>query len=121
MRRIALSAIIVGLGAVGSLAEARPAFEVASVGPQREPIRAENVATGMIPRALPGCRFSVTHVTVESLLAFAYDLRPYRIIGGPEWVRTDRFAVNAKAAGIDSSLRPERLTFDDVARSRAVL
>jgi uncharacterized protein (TIGR03435 family) len=99
VRRITLAAVVVVLAVPGVPAQQpTPAFDVASVRPQREPIRAENVATGMIPRALPGGRFSVTHVTVESLLAFAYDLRPYRIVGGPDWIRTDLFAVDAKAA-----------------------
>ena len=93
-----LVALVVMCGASAVVAQqAKPQFEVASVRRQSEPIKAENVASGMIPRALPGGRFSVTHVTVESLLAFAYDVRPYRIMGGPDWVRQDLFAVNAKA------------------------
>jgi uncharacterized protein (TIGR03435 family) len=90
--------ILLSLGGAAAAQQTIPTFEVASVKPQREPIRAEN-ASGIVPRTLPGGRFFGTHATLESLLAFAYDVRPYRIVGGPDWMRQDRFAIDARAEG----------------------
>lgn len=83
------------LGASASVAarQPKPRFEVASVTPAKslKPSRAP------VPRVQPGGRFSAGLATVESLVSFAYDLKPYRIAGGPDWVRRDRFEVSAKA------------------------
>jgi uncharacterized protein (TIGR03435 family) len=46
---------------------------------------------------LAGGVFTATYATVEHLLMFAYDLRDYRIVGGPDWIRRDIFEVRAKA------------------------
>ena len=75
----------------------KPAFEVASVKPQRE--LPAPFSPDLMPRVKPGGVFSPTYATVEDLLAFAYDLKPYRISGGPDWIRHDRFAINARAGG----------------------
>jgi len=83
-----------------------PKFEVASVKSQHEPLTLENVASGAIPRALAGGRFSHTHLTVESLVTFAYDLKAYQVVGSPNWVRHDMFAIDAKAA---SDVPPEQI------------
>jgi uncharacterized protein (TIGR03435 family) len=85
------------MATVATRAQRVPAFDVASVKPQREPLTAENVVSGAIPRALPGGRFNHSHVTVEALLTFAWDLRPHQVVGAPDWVRNDRFAIDAKA------------------------
>jgi uncharacterized protein (TIGR03435 family) len=71
-----------------------PRFEVASVKStdSRTPVGAP------IPRALPGGRFRADFATVETLLWFAYGVRQDFIIGGPDWVRQDRFEISAKAS-----------------------
>jgi uncharacterized protein (TIGR03435 family) len=45
----------------------------------------------------PGGRFVAMNVTARQLLAAALHLEPGRIIGGPAWVDTDRFNVEAVA------------------------
>ena len=106
--RLAVCGGLVALAAVCALGaqDARPAFEVASVRPQHEPLTAQNVASGAIPRALPGGRFSHSHLTVDALLLFAYDLKPYQVEGLPDWARSERFAIDARAAG---DVPPERI------------
>ncbi|HET9192419.1 MAG TPA: TIGR03435 family protein [Vicinamibacterales bacterium] len=81
------------LGASVAAQQPKPRFEVASVTPAEslKPLRAP------VPRVQPGGRFSAGLATVEALMSFAYDLKPYRIAGGPDWVRRDRFEVSAKA------------------------
>lgn len=69
----------------------RPAFEVASIKPgdpndQRVGIHLQ-----------PGGRFTTTNATLKILIAFAYDLQTHQISGGPKWLETDNFNIEAKA------------------------
>jgi uncharacterized protein (TIGR03435 family) len=70
------------------------AFEVASVKPNKT---ADN--RGMRIQSLPGGGLSATGVPLYVLMVFAYDLpiQSSRISGGPDWLRSDRFDVEAKA------------------------
>jgi uncharacterized protein (TIGR03435 family) len=43
---------------------------------------------------------------VSALIAYAYDLPDFQIVGGPDWIRTERFDVDAKAA----SAQPRSVT-----------
>jgi len=88
-------AAIVAFGAVAAQ-ERKPRFEVASVKPQRAPINAATLR-GSGPRVMPGGVFNPTRTSVSSLLMFAYDLKPYQILGGPDWVRRDVFHIDARA------------------------
>lgn len=77
------------------------AFEVASVRPNNsgEP----RVLLGL----QPGGRFSATNVTARLLIRQAYDVQDFQIVGGPDWLGSDRFDVVAKAP--DDTLSPELL------------
>ena len=84
-------ALIVG-GVVASAAQLpSPAFEVASI--KRNVSRSFPVG----PQARPGGSFIATNATLERIVRFAYDLPEYRVIGGPDWIRMDRFDVEARA------------------------
>jgi bla regulator protein BlaR1 len=73
---------------------AHPAFEVASVKPNKT---ADNRNMGV--QFLPGGGLSAKGVPLYLLIVFAYDLpiQTSRISGGPEWLRSDRFDIEAKA------------------------
>jgi uncharacterized protein (TIGR03435 family) len=99
-RSIVIDAILVtaallqppGLQAQAPAADA--GFEVASVKP--------NNASGPFPFGriglLPGGRFTGIGATLHELIRAAYGLREdAQISGGPNWVSTERFAVEAKA------------------------
>lgn len=79
-------------GAQGTQAEAvrAPEFEVASIKP--------NHSDGnMIRMGGPDVsRFVATSVTAKMLITFAYNLRDFQVSGGPSWIGTDRFDVDAK-------------------------
>ncbi len=68
-----------------------PAFEVASVKPNRS-----DRLVIQIDRPVSD-RFSATNVPLRELIRFAYDLQDTRLIGGPDWTRSERFDIVAKA------------------------
>jgi uncharacterized protein (TIGR03435 family) len=69
-------------------------FEVASIKPA-------DPSQSMIDfRVLAGGRLRVVNRTLSEMVREAYRLKPYqRVSGGPAWKDTDRFNVEAKAAG----------------------
>jgi uncharacterized protein (TIGR03435 family) len=71
---------------------ATPSFEVASVKPNRS-------ADPGIRIDLPGGnRFVATNVPLRELIRFAYDVQSVRLIGGPDWARSERFDIVATSA-----------------------
>jgi len=64
-----------------------PAFEAASIKESR----------GLSPTPFAPDRFSRSNITLSLILAYAYQLSEFQIEGGPDWVRTRRFDIEAKA------------------------
>jgi uncharacterized protein (TIGR03435 family) len=69
----------------------KPSFEVASIKPN---ISSDERVALLTP---PGGRIVATNVTLKTLMAVAYRLPESRIFGGPSWLTTDRWNVEAKA------------------------
>jgi uncharacterized protein (TIGR03435 family) len=67
---------------------ARPAFEVASIKPAQ---------TRGFMNISPSGQVSVSGMTVKGLLTFAYKLRDDQVLGGPAWIATEVWAIQAKA------------------------
>jgi uncharacterized protein (TIGR03435 family) len=67
-----------------------PSFEVASIKVSTEP-------GGAAGQVAPD-RFRMSGGLIPSLIAYAYDLPRFQIVGGPDWMNTERFDVDAKAA-----------------------
>jgi uncharacterized protein (TIGR03435 family) len=88
----------VACGAARGLAtpsqSADAAFELASVKENRIPSHERGGAT---TRMLPGGRYEARAITVAMLIGRAYELRPYQIVGGPDWINETRFDILAKA------------------------
>ena len=80
-----------------------PAFEVASVRPNKS-------GDGRVMLGVqPGGRFTATNVPLKMLLRQAYNVQDFQVVGGPEWLGSDRFDVVAKATeeGINfETMRP---------------
>ena len=67
-------------------------FEVVSVKPYQGPV------TLIGSRTEPGGRFMAQQQSLRDLIALAYKVRDSQIVGGPAWIGSDRFDVNAKAS-----------------------
>jgi len=70
---------------------AQSAFEVASVKPS-PPGAAERSLTRQ-----PGAKLSASNATVKMLIFLAYQVMPFQVTGGPDWVGAEGFEIKAKA------------------------
>lgn len=105
MLRVASFVAVLFLMSAGLLAQDRsavdlPAFEVISIK-----LRTGDTPGGGIPNSPD--RFVRPNVTAAQLIEYAYEVRGFQVIGGPGWLRSDRFEVSAKAerAAPDAQIR----------------
>jgi uncharacterized protein (TIGR03435 family) len=102
LRQVALFGIVAGPVVFGLVSAAQiraqsppmaaaPAlsFEVVSVKPNRS----GDMRTGI--RFQPG-RFTSTGSTVKQLIGLAYNVRDFQVTGGPSWISSDKFDIDAK-------------------------
>lgn len=82
--KVALWALII---LAGSAASAQSQYEVATIRPS-----APGTTRHMQIR---GTRFATEGTTVVDLLQFAYGVHTSQIVGGPNWIKTDRFDISA--------------------------
>jgi uncharacterized protein (TIGR03435 family) len=87
MRRTSI-ALFVCLGVWG---QSKLEFEVVSIKPHPEPV---NVSFNM----LQGAAYRGVAITLAGLIQDAYDLKRDQVSGGPGWVTSERFDIDAKAA-----------------------
>jgi uncharacterized protein (TIGR03435 family) len=71
------------------LATDRPSFDTASVRPS------DPAATASIMRVSPS-GITTEGTKLLALIATAYELRDFQILGGPDWMASDRFDITAK-------------------------
>jgi uncharacterized protein (TIGR03435 family) len=73
--------------------ETSPVFEVASVRQNTSP-------EGFVQLGIePDGRFTASNMPLRMLIRTAYQLQDAQLMGGPEWISTDRFDVLARAEG----------------------
>jgi uncharacterized protein (TIGR03435 family) len=53
----------------------------------------------------PGGRIKAVNCTLEHLLSEAFDVRPFQISGGPNWLRTGGFDIDARPSADSRSIR----------------
>jgi uncharacterized protein (TIGR03435 family) len=78
-----------------------PTFEVASI---RLHVGAF-MGVGIKPS---GPNVAMEAMSLQNLVGYAYDLKPYQILGGPAWVTVDRFDISARAEG-DAALALQQI------------
>jgi bla regulator protein blaR1 len=76
-------------------------FEVASIKPS-------SPDSGTETRRYPGGRFTASGVTLKALIQRAWNVKSFQVTGGPAWVNSQRYDVNAKAA-LDGNLSGDQL------------
>jgi uncharacterized protein (TIGR03435 family) len=92
---IAVTPAIVSLHAAP---QAQPTFEVASIK--------RNLSGEASSSFRPSpARFEALNQTLRRLLIHAYSLKESQLLGGPAWVDSDRYDIEAKADGTASSSR----------------
>jgi len=68
----------------------QPQFEVASIKPSSASPDSSGFSTGH-------GRLVGTNVTLKRSIIGAYSVGPNQVVGGPDWIDSDRFDINAKA------------------------
>ena len=82
---------LVGMTVALAAQTPKPASGVVSV--KRE--TRDRLGSGVM--VVSGDSFTATNVPLVRVIAFAYAVAVYQVIGGPDWIRTDRFDIVAKA------------------------
>jgi uncharacterized protein (TIGR03435 family) len=84
-------ALVAG-GVVAQAAQSQaPTFDVVSIK------RNVSGSFPVGPEARAGGSFVATNATLERIVRFAYDVPDYQVAGGFDWVRTNRFDIEARA------------------------
>jgi uncharacterized protein (TIGR03435 family) len=68
-------------------------FDVASIKPNKS----GGVLDAMVLQ--PGGRFTATNATLRELIRVAYGIQTSQIVGGPNWIGSERFDIVAKGEG----------------------
>jgi uncharacterized protein (TIGR03435 family) len=91
-KKIGLAAFIIALASipVAHAQSSRPAFEVASVKPSN------SGRPGMSIETEPG-RFKAINATVSFLIQYAFSLKDFQLSGGPGWIGSDKFDIDARS------------------------
>jgi uncharacterized protein (TIGR03435 family) len=83
----------------------RPTFEVASIKP----------STVIGPINTPPGRFIAVGQSLKTLIGYAYRMRDYQIFGGPGWMNTDRWEIQAKVP--EGVIVPRPSTMEELEKS----
>jgi uncharacterized protein (TIGR03435 family) len=70
-------------------ADANPSFEVATIKPSKP----DQPGKAFLFR---GNRFTTINTTLSDLISFAYDVQQKQVVGGPDWMSTDKFDIAAQ-------------------------
>lgn len=73
---------------------AEPRFEVASIRRNTSPAQG-----GTGSRLQPGGNYTAANLTLQQLIAIAYDIPIARVLEGPDWIAGDRYDIAARADG----------------------
>ncbi|HET9832011.1 MAG TPA: TIGR03435 family protein [Vicinamibacterales bacterium] len=109
MRSIGAAIACAALVLFATAQSPRPSFEAAS-------IKTNESSSPLVRLSTPTGRLSGVNVTLRMLIRNAYLLQDFRMSGGPAWIDTDRFDVEATAGasvGFDQVRAMERTLLED--------
>lgn len=89
----------------------QPSFEVASIRPNHTGERI------MLFQPSRGGRFTANNCSLRLLIQYAFDVMPFQISGAPDWVRSERYDIAAKAAS-DAEFRDIQLMLQQLIKDR---
>ena len=92
-RLIFVMALTVLAATSGAQAPKDPAFDVAAIKP------AADTQAFSFSMVQPGGRYVGQNMSLRLLIKTAYGVHDSQIIGGPSWIDSDRWDINAKAEG----------------------
>jgi uncharacterized protein (TIGR03435 family) len=84
--------LILTASAVLAHAQTSPSFDVASIKLNTSGAQGANI------QSRPG-NFSVENLSLRNLILLAYGIREFQLSGGPSWIDSERYDVQAKADG----------------------
>src|SRR5579872_4124968 len=87
-----INRIVLFLGAAAVPAWPQVHFEVASIRPSQPGMTAQDSS-----KSFHGDRFEAKAMTVGDLLDMLNGFQLFRVAGGPDWIRTERYDIEAKA------------------------
>jgi uncharacterized protein (TIGR03435 family) len=94
LRAWAVAGLVLGSShALAQSAAPRPEFEVASIKPNKS---GDLRAMIMPPR---GGRLTATNIPFQVLITLAFQIKDFQLTGAPAWLRSERYDIEAKAAG----------------------
>ena len=101
MRTLSLALLMAAaIAAVAPAQEKDANFEVASVKANKSGDGNGNL------RGQGSDRVVATNMPVRPMITFAYQVAGYQLIGGPGWLTTDRYDINAKLETVPTSVQP---------------
>ena len=101
MRKVALALCLAGTAAIAVPAQEKDAtFEVASIKLNKSGDGNGNM------RGVGSDRVVATNMPVRPMITFAYQVAGYQLIGGPGWLTTDRYDINAKMEAPPTTVSP---------------
>jgi uncharacterized protein (TIGR03435 family) len=74
----------------GTTATASPSFEVAAIKPNR------SATPNRFFQFSDPSRFRTTNIPVKDMIGFAYHVQPFQISGGPGWIESQGYDIEAK-------------------------
>jgi uncharacterized protein (TIGR03435 family) len=92
MMRKLLVLLLAAAGTAAAAPQETASFEVASIKPN------VSGAGNRTVRPSPG-RLSIFNLTLKDLITFAYQVRDFQVSGGPGWINSDQYDIEAKAEG----------------------
>lgn len=95
LRRVSIAGLMVFALAAFPQTASAPSFDVASIRPSKDEY-------GSYIRYLPGGRLSAMS-WIKQVIQIAYGVSDYQVTGGPGWLTTDRYNIEAKAANPEAT------------------